>query len=103
MINLTAIGNLGKDAQLIEPKDNKKPFYSFSIGVTENDNTTWIECSISKEYGDKIAQYLTKGKQIYIEGKPYSRSFQVENEARSSLACFVSNIELLGSSPKPEK
>jgi len=44
-----------------------------------------------------VAQYLTKGKQIYAEGQPEVRSFQRQDgTAGASLSMRVREVQLLG-------
>jgi single-strand DNA-binding protein len=72
MIHLraTGIGNLTKDAEI---KDlNGKKCVTFSLASNKKDRdgketTEYYDCFLYREKTG-IAQYLTKGKQIYIEG-----------------------------------
>ena len=44
-----------------------------------------------------IAQYLTKGKQVYVEGKPEVRAYQKnDGTAGASLSMTVREVQLLG-------
>jgi single-strand DNA-binding protein len=103
MIELNAIGNLGKDC--VVNQTNGISVINFNVAHTEKyldrqgttvQKTTWLECSY---WTDKtaIAQYLKKGTQVYIKGKPEARLFQ-KNDGTSgvSLAIRISQIQLLG-------
>ena len=106
MINLTAIGHLGKDA--IVNDVNGKKVINFNIAHTEKykdnngaatEKTIWIQCSYWSEKTG-IAPYLKKGTQVYISGQPEVKEFKKNDGSYgSSLNCRVSVINLLGSKP----
>lgn len=103
MLKLTAIGNLGKDATVNTV--NGKNVINFTLAHTEKytdsqgnkqEKTTWIDGSYWTEK-TAIAPYLTKGKQIWIEGTPEVRSFtRNDGTAGASLSVRVREIQLLG-------
>lgn len=101
----TIIGRIGNDAEIKDFGGNQ--VINFSVAVTESYNnkqtgekvvnTTWIECS---KWGNNtaIAQYLTKGTQILVEGKPNNRAY-VKDDGTVVVVngINVQNIMLLGS------
>lgn len=102
MIKMTAIGHIGKDCVVKEV--NGKNVINFSVAHTEkykdsqgvqHESTTWVECAY---WSDKvsIAQYLTKGKQVYVEGIPSSDSYMKDNKSMSTLRLRVMQVQLLG-------
>lgn len=103
MIKMQVIGNLGKDC--VVNTVNGKNVINFTVAHTEKykdsqgnqqEKTTWVECAY---WSDKtgVAQYLTKGKQVYVEGQPEARSFQRnDGTPGSSLSLRVRDIQLLG-------
>ncbi len=103
MIKMQIIGNLGKDC--IVNTVNGKNVMNFTVAHTEKykdsqgnqqEKTTWVDCAY---WSDRtaIAQYLTKGKQVYVEGVPEARSFQRnDGTPGSSLSLRVRDIQLLG-------
>ena len=103
MIKLQIIGHIGKDCLMKEV--NGRNVINFSVAHTEKyknregvsmESTTWVECSY---WTDKtaIAQYLTKGVQVYAEGKPSADAFTTNNnEAKATLRMNVTSIQLLG-------
>lgn len=103
MLNLTAIGHIGKDAVLRETTGGKKAI-SFSIAHTEKyknasdvpvEKTTWLNCTVWDK--EALAQYLKKGTQVYIEGKPEARPWQdKQGEAQATIEVTVYKLELLG-------
>jgi single-strand DNA-binding protein len=103
MIKMQIIGNLGKDC--VVNTVNGKNVINFTVAHTEKyrdsqgnnqEKTTWVDCAY---WTDKtaVAQYLTKGKQIYAEGQPEARSFQRnDGTPGSSLSLRVREVQLLG-------
>lgn len=97
------IGNCGRDATTKEV--NGKNVINFTVAHTEKykdsqgnqqEKTTWVDCAY---WTDKtgVAQYLTKGKQVYVEGQPEARSFQRnDGTAAASLSMRVMSVQLLG-------
>ncbi len=103
MIKMQIIGNLGKDC--VVNTVNGKNVINFTVAHTEKyrdsqgnnqEKTTWVDCAY---WTDKtaVAQYLTKGKQIFAEGQPEARSFQRnDGTPGSSLSLRVREVQLLG-------
>ena len=103
MIKLQIIGHLGKDC--IVNTVNGKNVINFTVAHTEKfrdsqgvnqEKTTWVECAY---WTDKtaISPYLTKGKQVFVEGTPEVRTFtRNDGTAGASLTIRVRDIQLLG-------
>lgn len=105
MLKTQLIGHLGKDAEVRDAAGKK--VISFAVAHTEKytdrngakqEKTTWVNCSLWRQ-PDKtgIAQYLTKGTQVYVEGTPSVRTYEnKEGQTLASLELTVQSIELLG-------
>jgi single-strand DNA-binding protein len=103
MIKMQIIGNLGKDCVINTV--NGKNVINFTVAHTEKykdsqgnlqEKTTWVDCAYWTDR-TAIAQYLTKGKQIFAEGQPEARSFQRnDGTPGSSLSLRVREVQLLG-------
>jgi single-strand DNA-binding protein len=103
MIKMQIIGNLGKDC--VVNTVNGKNVINFTLAHTEKykdsqgnlqEKTTWVDCAYWTDR-TAIAQYLTKGKQIYAEGQPEAKSFQRnDGTPGSSLSLRVREVQLLG-------
>lgn len=81
MIELQAIGNLGKDAE--QKTIGSKSYATFSIGVTEKisdakNKTTWLRVMKYDSEG-KLTAYLTKGKKVWVRGNPYFSAYVSKN------------------------
>jgi single-strand DNA-binding protein len=108
MLRLQIIGFLGRDAEVRDVGANNVVI-SFSVAYTEKykdrngilqEKTTWVRCSLWRQ-PDKtaIAQYLTKGTQVFVEGVPSANAYlsKEDNKLMASLECRVLNLQLLGS------
>lgn len=106
-MNKTIItGNLGSPAE-VRTLDSGTIVIAFSVGVSESytnkqgervTNTTWFNCSKWVQAGQstKIAEYLTTGTKVLIEGKVSARGYMKgDNTVGTSLELNVREIELL--------
>lgn len=104
MIKMQVIGRLGKDC--VVNTVNGKNVMNFTVAHSEKykdsqgnlqEKTIWVDCAY---WNDRtaVAQYLTKGTQVYVEGQPEARSFQRnDGTPGSSLSLRVREVQLLGS------
>lgn len=101
------IGRLGKDAE-VKSLDGGKVVIKFSVAVTERwktrdgekkEKTDWIECEIWDNSGKaNLAQYIRKGNEIYVEGKPYARGWVKDDGTLVTVQCVrVTDVQLLSS------
>ena len=65
MMQLSLIGTLGHDAT--EKTINGKNYLAYSVAVTENKNTTWVEVMTRSE-NSNLKAYLKKGAKVYLQG-----------------------------------
>lgn len=103
MIKLQIVGNLGADC--IQKEVNGKNVINFNVAHTEKfkdaqgnlkERTTWVNCAY---WTDRIAvaQYLKKGKQVYVEGTPEAEAYtNKENQPAATLRMRVRDLQLLG-------
>ena len=104
MRKIEIIGHKGQEERMKEFEENQ--VINFSVAVSESyinrqgekvSNTSWYECA---KWGNNIAvaQYLKKGTQVFVSGKPQSRAWQKDDGTLvSNLGINVLNIQLLGS------
>lgn len=93
------IGNLGKDAELRSTQAGQQVCV-FSVAATsrykDKAKTTWVRCDLWGKRAEALAQYLTKGLKVYIEGE-----IDIDTYGdKPSLKLVVSTIELLGTPGK---
>lgn len=103
MIKMQVIGNLGKDC--VVNTVNGKNVINFTIAHTEKfkdsqgtnqERTTWVDCAYWTDR-TSISPYLTKGKQVFVEGTPEVRSFTRQDGTNgASLSLRVREVQLLG-------
>ena len=103
MIKMQIIGHLGKDC--VVNIVNGKNVINFSLAHTEKfkdsqgnmqEKTTWVDCAYWTDR-TAVAQYLTKGKQVYAEGTPELKTFQRnDGTPGTSLSLRVREVQLLG-------
>lgn len=82
------IGRLGKDADL-RYTSTGRAVASFSLATSERfkpseseewqERTEWHNIVVWDKTAENLAEYLTKGKRIYVEGRIQSRSWEDQN------------------------
>jgi single-strand DNA-binding protein len=103
MIKMQVIGHLGKDC--VVNTVNGKSVINFTVAHTEKykdsqgtsqEKTTWVDCAYWTDR-TAISPYLTKGKQVFVEGTPEVRTFtRQDGTAGASLSLRVRDVQLLG-------
>ena len=97
------IGNLGNDPEIINLESGKK-LAKFSIATNETykneqgekvTNTHWHSVVAWNKTADIIEQYVTKGKEVAIEGKLTSRSYEDADGVKRYVTEVVCNEILL--------
>jgi single-strand DNA-binding protein len=103
MQSLSIIGRLGDDAQIKDLNSNQ--VIEFSVAVSESytdkqgtkqTKTTWFNCA---KWGNQtaVAQYLKKGGQVFVSGKPNNRAYAKDDGTIVVVnGITVMEIELLG-------
>ena len=98
------LGNLGQDPEL-RYTGNGKPVATFTIATSERGRagsegrTEWHRIVVWDRLAEQCSQYLSKGRQVYIEGRPQTRSWEDRNGQRRQTTEVVANtVQFLGSS-----
>jgi len=104
------IGGLTKDPEL-RYTPNGKAVVSFSIATTRRyrgadeefqEETTFIDCEGWGKLAETIAQYLTKGQPIFVEGRLKLDQWESpEGNRRSRLKVVVERFQFVGA-PREE-
>jgi single-strand DNA-binding protein len=99
------IGNLGNDPEIITLASGKK-LAKFSLATNDSykdasgqkiDNVQWHNLIAWNKTADIVEKYVTKGKEIAIEGKLTSRSYETkEGEKRYITEVVVNELLMLG-------
>ena len=113
LFRLQMIGHLGSDAKVSFTPDGKK-VCSFSVAANRSwtnaegnkvEKTHWANCTIwSEPLIDSIVQYLVKGKQVLVEGRPGVSAYlgKEDHLPKASLELAVREIQLLGNGQRVE-
>jgi single-strand DNA-binding protein len=109
------VGYLGRDPELRYTTQGT-PVCDFSVATTERrkdksgkmqEVTTWFRVSLFGRQAEVASQYLTKGRQVYVEGQLSQREWtDKEGAARTSLEVRGTEIQFLspaseGDQPQP--
>ncbi|HXH07505.1 MAG TPA: single-stranded DNA-binding protein [Vicinamibacterales bacterium] len=88
------VGNLGRDAELRYTPQGM-PVANFSLATTEvwndrngqrQERTEWHRVEIWGKQAESLAEYLVKGKQVYVEGRLQSRQWLACRECDATIA-----------------
>jgi single-strand DNA-binding protein len=105
------IGNLGKDPE-IRHMDNGAVKASFPLATTEvyksadgnrQERTEWHNIVMWRGLANLAEKYLRKGKQVFIEGKLTSRSFEDQNGIKKYIHEVVAEHIVLMSTERREE
>ena len=98
------IGHLGQDAQT-NYTASQVPVTKFSVATNRRwkdqqsgewkEETNWTNVVLWR--GESVAPYLTKGKQVYVEGRIQTRSYEdKEGQKRYATEVIAEDVILLG-------
>ena len=98
------VGRLGADPEM-KYGSSGNPFTTFNLATSETwtkdgqktEKTEWHRIITFGKLAEICAQYLNKGKQVYIEGKIQTRSWEdKEGIKRWSTEILCQNMQMLG-------
>src|SRR4029453_11704292 len=100
------VGNLGRDAEL-KFSPSGFPIASFSLATNDRrkdkegprqDKTEWHRIKVLGKQAESLNDYLKKGKQIYVEGRIETRSWDDKDGQKKYMTEIIADrIQLLGS------
>ncbi len=98
------VGRLTRDAEL-RYTNNGNAVANFSLAVNSRrrrddqwvDEAHFFDAVMFGKSAEAVSQYLTKGKQIGIEGELRQNRWEQDGQRRSKVEIFVRNLQLLGS------
>jgi len=101
------VGNLGRDPEIRHTQAGDS-VANFTLATSERwtkkdgereERTEWHRVVAFRKLAEICGQYLTKGKQVYIEGKLQTRSWEDrEGNKRYTTEVVASNMVMLGRS-----
>lgn len=108
MNKVILMGRLGDDAEL-KIMANGDPLMNFRLATSEKykdkddklvESTQWHRCSMWGKRAESLSQYLTKGKQILVEGQINYRESEKDGVKRYYTDIKVFNVEFAGDGKK---
>ena len=104
MNKIMLTGRLVKDAEMSFLPGTGMPKITFTIAVDRayqkdknNKKVDFIPCEQIGKHVEKLAQYLTKGKMIGIEGELNIDQYEKDGQKKSFTKVKVDRLEFLGS------
>ena len=92
--NVSIIGNVGKEAEM-RFAPSGKPVTSFSVAVNsrlgESETTEWFNVVAWNKLAEICNQYLTKGQQVYVEGRLQTRSWEDKDGVKHYKTEIIAN------------
>ncbi len=99
------VGNLGQDPEIRYMQDGTA-VTTFRIATSETWNdkqtgekrekTEWHRIVAWRRLGEICGQYLSKGRQVYVEGKLQTRSWEQDGITRYMTEIVASTVQFLG-------
>ncbi len=100
------IGRLGSDPEVRYTPDGAA-VANFSIATSDEwtdkatnekrERTEWHRIVAWRKLGEICGEYLSKGRQVYIEGKLQTRSWEKDGVTRYTTEIVASDVQFLGS------
>lgn len=104
------VGRLGRDPEL---KDvNQTQVAQLSLATSDNwtdkngqkqERTEWHRVVVWGKAAGVLAQYAKKGRQLYIEGKVRTRSWDDNGQTRYATEIVAENFQFLGDNPSAQR
>lgn len=111
MNKIIVIGNLGRDPEM-RYLPSGESVTSFSVASNrryttrsgeQREETEWFNVSAWGRLGETCNQYLTKGSQVYVEGRLRSRTYEGrDGQTRFSNEINLTDVQFLGRSQGSE-
>lgn len=105
---VTLVGNLGRDPELTHTNSGMA-VCNVSLATSESwtdkngqrqEKTEWHRLTIWGRRGESVAKHLSKGRQVYVEGKIQTREWQdSDGNKRYTTEVVCNNVVFLGSNP----
>jgi single-strand DNA-binding protein len=99
------VGHLGKDHEIRYMTDGTA-VCNFSVATTEKrkdrsgdmqENTLWFRVNVWGKQADAVNQYLSKGRQVYVEGRLSQQEYtDKDGNRRTSLEVRATDVQFLG-------
>lgn len=111
MVNkFIGIGRLTRDPEFKETQGGG--LCNFSIAINERwkgkngeqqERVEFVKLVAFGKLAELCSQYLTKGRQVYVEGKLQTRSWEKDGKTNYSTEIVASTVQFLGSGERQEQ
>lgn len=100
------VGNVGRDPE-IKSLPSGTRLATFSLATTDrrfkddqgNPRTEWHNLVAWSGLAEIVEKYVTKGKQLYVEGRIQTRSYEQDGQKKYFTEIHINEMELLGGRP----
>lgn len=99
------VGNLGQDPEIRYMQDGTA-VTNFTVATSEvwkdkqtgekREKTEWHRIVAWRRLGEICGQYLSKGRQVYVEGKLQTRSWEKDGVTRYTTEIVATDVQFLG-------
>lgn len=98
------MGNLTRDPEL-RSTPNGQSVCSFSLALNRSykgadgswqEVTDFVDCVAWGPLGERVSQYLTKGRPCLVNGRLQSRSWEQDGQKRSKIEVVANDVTFLG-------
>ena len=103
---VTLVGRLTRDSE-IRYSQRGEAVVRFSVAVNRRkrnadgaweDEANFFNCVYFGKSAEGINQYLSKGRQVALNGELRQNRYEVEGQSRSTIEILVNNLQLIGGS-----
>ncbi|HOR23098.1 single-stranded DNA-binding protein [Candidatus Saccharibacteria bacterium] len=102
---VTLMGNLTRDPEL-RTIPSGQSVCSFSLALNRSyknadgewqETTDYVDVTAWGALGERVAQYVTKGRPVLVSGRLQSRSWEQDGQKRSKVEVVAQDVTFLGS------
>ena len=101
---VTLMGNLTRDPEL-RTTPNGQSVCSFSLALNRSykgadgnwvESTDYVDVTAWGPLGERVAQYVTKGRPVLVSGRLQSRAWEQDGQKRSKVEVVAQDVTFLG-------
>jgi single-strand DNA-binding protein len=93
-------GNLTRDAEVREVGENEVAAFAIAVNGRKDGEVLFLNCDYWRP--GKVAEYLTRGKQVAVTGQLKCREYEKDGQKRQAWGLDVRELTLLGSKERAE-
>ena len=93
-------GNLTRDAEVREVGESEVAAFAIAVNGRKDGEVLFLNCDLWRP--GKVAEYLTRGKQVAVTGQLKCREYEKDGQKRQAWGLDVRDLTLLGSKERAE-